>query len=391
MSRCSSGRSTSPGVDVDAKLRTVGHGQRVVNGFAGFVPDLQRELSGRPGRGRAAVRVAGGPDGPGPDLSAALSGRPRRDGARRPPSRRDGPWPTCRAGSSASGAPTGTTISTRSCRCRSGASCWSGSCRTTCSCRVPTLRAALRPVRTQAGVEQWVSLTLNGAPVTRAALDAPTILSATLSWTAPAGGAQRDRVRVRVSTARGRARPRAPAGRDGRDGPCGRRRPERRSAVRGHGVHPCRDRRARAQPARLQSGRPRAVGSDPGPCAFDTFGDPTASGALAAWVRALARGHDRPGRRQGRGVGAARRRRGRGARHPRGPRGPSWPPPGVPRLHRREGRAAGLGPRGAGPARRRGPGGGAGRGVRPRARGVPARRPRRPPADAGRPGLPTGE
>ena len=36
----------SPGVDVDAMLRTVGHRQRVVNGFAGFVPDFQRELSG---------------------------------------------------------------------------------------------------------------------------------------------------------------------------------------------------------------------------------------------------------------------------------------------------------------------------------------------------------
>ena len=74
----------NPGVDVDAKLRSVGHGQRVVNGFAGFVPDLQRELSGSPGRRRAAVRVAGGAHGPGPDLSAALSAGPRGRDAPRP-------------------------------------------------------------------------------------------------------------------------------------------------------------------------------------------------------------------------------------------------------------------------------------------------------------------
>ena len=35
-----------PGVDVDAKLRSAAHGKRVVNGFAGFVLELQRDLSG---------------------------------------------------------------------------------------------------------------------------------------------------------------------------------------------------------------------------------------------------------------------------------------------------------------------------------------------------------
>ena len=55
----------SPDVDVDAKLRTVGHGQRVVNGFAGFVPDFQRELSG--------LLATATPPFASPDVRAALS------------------------------------------------------------------------------------------------------------------------------------------------------------------------------------------------------------------------------------------------------------------------------------------------------------------------------
>src|SRR4029079_1103102 len=43
------------------------------------------------------------------------------------------------------------------------------------------LRAVLRPVRLQAGVHQWVALTLNGAPVVRAPFEGTTTLSTTLS------------------------------------------------------------------------------------------------------------------------------------------------------------------------------------------------------------------
>ena len=129
---------------------------------------------------------------------------PRRRGrgpARPPGGRRS---PTCRAGSSGSAAPTGTTTSTRSCRCRSGASCSSASASYDLLVSRPRLRAALRPLRTQAGVEQWVSLTLNGAPVTRTPSTTPTTLSATLSGPAPAGRAQRDRVRARLPAERAR-------------------------------------------------------------------------------------------------------------------------------------------------------------------------------------------
>ena len=43
----------------------------------------------------------------------------------------------------------------------------------------PVLRATVRPVRTQAGVEQWVSVTLNGAPVARSPLTGTVPLSVT--------------------------------------------------------------------------------------------------------------------------------------------------------------------------------------------------------------------
>src|SRR6185503_7199855 len=46
--------------------------------------------------------------------------------------------------------------------------------------RRPRLHAVLRPTRTQAGVEQWVDLTLNGAAVARTPFDGSTTVSATL-------------------------------------------------------------------------------------------------------------------------------------------------------------------------------------------------------------------
>lgn len=51
--------------DVDAKLRSIGHGKRVVNGFAGFVLDFQRELSG--------LLTGTAPDFPTPGAQAMLA------------------------------------------------------------------------------------------------------------------------------------------------------------------------------------------------------------------------------------------------------------------------------------------------------------------------------
>ena len=47
--------------------------------------------------------------------------------------------------------------------------------------RRPRLRAVVRPVRMQAGVQQWVNLTLNGGGIAREPLDGTTTLSVTLS------------------------------------------------------------------------------------------------------------------------------------------------------------------------------------------------------------------
>ena len=129
----------------------------------------------------------------------------------------------------------------------------------------PRLRASLRPIRTQAGVEQWVRLTLNGVTMTRTALDTPTILSTTLTGPLRQSEPNVIAIQARLPSERGGARPRAPVGRGGRDGPGGRGCAKRRPALREHGLHPRGNRRPRPQPPRLQPGRARAGRLDPGP------------------------------------------------------------------------------------------------------------------------------
>ena len=129
---------------------------------------------------RAAVRVAGGPHGPGPDLSAAVSRGPRG---------RDAPRPSLRGQALAD-------LSGGFLRFRGthgdddlyeiaplperGVLLERVGSYDLLVSR-PRLWASLRPLLQPAGVLQWVSLTLNGATLTRIALDRPTSLSATLT------------------------------------------------------------------------------------------------------------------------------------------------------------------------------------------------------------------
>jgi hypothetical protein len=165
-----------PEVDVDAKLRTVGHGKRVVNGFAGFLPDFQRELSG-------ILSEATPPFGSQAARTALARIYPLRYLVVRQPAL------------SVMGRPTGLALADAT----GGFLRFRGSYgeddlfeivplpeQGTLLERVvsydllasrPVLRATLRPVRAQAGIEQWVVVTLNGAPLTRVALDGATTIS----------------------------------------------------------------------------------------------------------------------------------------------------------------------------------------------------------------------
>jgi Interleukin-like EMT inducer len=168
-----------PGVDVDAKLRSVGHRQRVVNGFAGFVLDYQRELSG--------ILATSAPPFASPAARTALAQiYPLRYLLLRDVARR------------AAGRPAGQAMADAS----NGFLRFHGTYgaddlydivplpgRGRWLTRLvpydvivsrPVLLAALRPTRTEPGVNQAVSLTLNGVPVARTALDVPTTLTATL-------------------------------------------------------------------------------------------------------------------------------------------------------------------------------------------------------------------
>ena len=318
-----------PGVDVDAKLRSVGHGQRVVNGFAGFVPDLQRELSG--------VLDAAAPPFASPAARTALARiYPLRYLVVRDSAERPGRPPAGQVLADLSGGflrYRGThgdddlyeivPLPERGVGLERVASYDLLVSR-------PRLRAALRPLRVQAGVEQWVSVTLNGAPVTRTALDGSTDLSATLSG--PLRQAEPNVIAFEFEYRRSAAAlgPAHRLGATGVTAPV--------DAVVRSGGQPYGDTASirvgmgdvapnRGATIWSPSSRRERSGTVP---SFDTSGDPMASGALATWVRALARGHDRPGRRQGRGVGAARRRGGRGPRHPRESRGTSVAAAGSP-------------------------------------------------------------
>ena len=278
-----------PGVDVDAKLRSVGHGQRVVNGFAGFVLDYQRDLSG--------VLAAAGPPFASPAARAALAQiYPLRyllvrDATRSP-----------------AGRPAGQALADRSdgslrFHGRYGADDLYDVVALPERGRLlerlvsydlvvsrPVMRATIRPVRTQVGVNQAVGVTLNGSMVARATLGATTTVAATLS-----GPLQRAAPNVigfeieyhRTAAALG------PAHRLGATGvtvPV--------DAVVRSGGQPYGNTasiRVGIGEVAPNSRGYNLVALDPSGAtrdreAFDTFGDPAASAALVKWVDALPAG-----------------------------------------------------------------------------------------------------
>jgi hypothetical protein len=278
-----------PGVDVDAKLRSVGHRQRVVNGFAGFVLDAQRELSG--------VLADAVPTFASPSARTALAQiYPLRylivrDAARLPAAR-----------------PTGRTLADDSggflhFHGRYGADDlydvvalpergrW---LRRLVSYDLlvsrPVLRATLRPVWTQPGVNQAVSITLNGVTVTRTALDTIMTVSATLRG--PLRQAEPNEIGFEIEYRRTPAAL-GPAHRLGTTGvmvPV--------DAVVRSGGQPYGN--AASIRIGIENLAPNMrgynlVALDPSGAtrdreAFDTFGDPTASGELTKWVDALPAG-----------------------------------------------------------------------------------------------------
>ncbi len=279
----------NPGVDVDAKLRSVGHGQRVVNGFAGFVPDLQRELSG-------VLADAAPPFASSAARTALARIYPLRYLVVRDTAERPGRPPMGQALADLSGGFLrfrGThgdddlyeivPLPERGVVLERVASYDLLVSR-------PHLRAALRPLRAQAGVQQRVSLTLNGAPVTRTGLDNTTTLSATLSG--PLRQAEPNVIAFEFEYRRSTAAL-GPAHRLGATGVTVPVDVVVRSGGQPYGdtasirvgmreVAP--NRRGYNLVALEPSGAIRDRAS------FDTFEDPMASRALARWVRALAAG-----------------------------------------------------------------------------------------------------
>jgi interleukin-like EMT inducer protein len=279
----------APDVDVDAKLRTVGNGKRVINGFAGFVLDFQRDLSG--------ILTSATPPFVSPAARTALAQiYPLRYLVVRDVTRKSDEGPTGQALADLSG----------------GFLRFRGTHgpddlyeivplpeRGVLLERVvsydlllsrPLLRATLQPLRTRPGVEQWLSVRLNGTTVTRTALDTATTLAATL--TGPLHRAAPNVIAFEHEYRRGAAAL-GPAHRLGAAG----------LAVPVDAIV-----RSAAQPygdrASIQVGisdlAPNRRGYNLvalGPSgavqdrvAFDTSGNPTASGQLTTWVKALPAG-----------------------------------------------------------------------------------------------------
>jgi hypothetical protein len=154
----------------------------------------------------------------------------------------------------------------------------------------PILRTTFRPLRTQAGVEQWVDVTLNGAAVTRAALDTATTVSATMA--APFRKAEPNVITFEFHYRR-HADALGPAHRLNGSGltvPV--------DAVVGSAGQPHGDAASiRVGIGELAPNRRgynlvaiRPSRSIEAAVAFDTCGDPTASAALATWVADLPAG-----------------------------------------------------------------------------------------------------
>ena len=279
----------NPGVDVDAKLRSVGHGQRVVNGFAGFVPDFQRELSG--------VLADAAPPFASPVARTALARiYPLRYLVVRDSAEHPGRPPVGQALADLSrgflrfrGTHGGDDLYEIVPLPERGVGLERVASYDLLVSR-PHLRAALRPLRVQAGVEQWVSVTLNGAPVTRTGLDTTTTLSATLNG--PLRQAEPNVIAFEFEYRRSAAAlgPAHRLGATGVTAPV--------DAVVRSGGQPYGDTASiRVGTGEVAPNRRgynlvalEASGAIRDRASFDTFGDPMASGALARWVRALAAG-----------------------------------------------------------------------------------------------------
>lgn len=166
--------------DVDAMFRSIGHGHRVVNGFAGFVPDFLRKLSG--------LLTTPGPGFPIPEAQAALRRihplrylvvrLPETSAEWRPAwlALRQAPPPLLRFRGSFGdedlyevvplperGVAVERWVSHDFLR------------------RHPVLRLAVRPVREGPDLDQWVDVRLNDRPLTRVALAGPTTGTVALS------------------------------------------------------------------------------------------------------------------------------------------------------------------------------------------------------------------
>ena len=271
-------------VDVDAMLRSVGHGKRVVNGFAGFALDFERELSG--------VLGASAPPFASPAARTALAQvYPLRYLVVRDPGRHSRPAGAALADLSAGflrfrgsygrddlyeivALPERGHVLER----------WASyDLLVTRS----LLRARVQPLHSQVGVDQWVIVTLNGTRVARAPLDHGATLSAPL--TAPLHRAAPNVIGIEHDYRRGPAA-RGPEHRIGTT--------ERTSPVDlvvRSGGQPYGD----VASIRIGMGEVApnhrgynlvALGPEGDLLArvvFDTLGDPAASGRLAAWVDAL--------------------------------------------------------------------------------------------------------
>jgi hypothetical protein len=273
-------------VDVDAMLRSVWHGKRVVNGFAGFVIEAQRELSGvlatsvppfaSPAARRGLTEIyplryvivrdsswpqVGWPAGPA--LAAASDGFLRFRGSHGPDDLYEiVPLPD-------RGHLLRRLVAYDLLRSR------------------PVLRLGVRPLRAEDGVEQAVKVVLNGAPVTTAPLGASTTVSVLLA--PPFRRSAPNVIGLEHDYRRGPAA-RGPAHRIGTTGTTSPVDVLVRSGGQPYGdVASIRIGIREVAPNR-RGYNLVALGPEGdlrGHMAFDTLGDASASGRLAAWVHGL--------------------------------------------------------------------------------------------------------
>jgi hypothetical protein len=274
-------------VDVDAMLRSVGHGKRVVNGFAGFALDFERELSG--------VLGESAPPFASPDARTALAQvYPLRYLVVRDPGRHHRPAGAALADLSAGflrfrGSYGGDDLYEIVALPERGHVLERLVSYDLLVSR-PLLRARVQPLETQVGIDQWVLVTLNGTPVARAPLDGVATLAALL--TAPLQRAAPNVIEIEHDYRRGPTA-RGPEHRIGATGATSPVDVLVRSGGQPHGdVASIRIGMGETS-ANRRGYNVVALGPDGefrGRAAFDTFADPAASARLGAWVRGLPAG-----------------------------------------------------------------------------------------------------